>query len=239
MRFTSFAPAVVALSLFSASTQALPALSQDPAVALLKRGGGPGLLDAVVKVFADVHAKAVLDACVELDVDVCAAVDIKLNAKANVANIVNADILIKKAEVDVKAKVDVDIKANIRAVAKATVIANIDAHVRAVVGELCSSIDSVCLHNNAHAIVANVNAKIRLDIDDLAVKIRAGLDAFVKARVDVHIKELKINVLNLIKANASAIIRIKADVKAHLQVFVQLCVELVAKVNLVARIGAL
>ncbi|KAF9272357.1 hypothetical protein BGZ68_002494 [Mortierella alpina] len=238
MRFTSFIPAVMALTLFSASTQALPALPEDHAVALLKRGG-PGLIDAVAKVFVNVHTKAVLDACVDLDVDVCAAVDIKLKAKVNVAELIKADVDIKKLEVDLKAKVDADIKAKIRLDAKALVIANIDAHVRAIVLGICPAADNACLHKNAHAIVAQVNAKINLDIKALVVKIRAELDAFVKLRLDVHINKLNVNVLNLIKAKVNAIIRIKADIKVRLDAFIRLCVDLVAKAKLIAVIGAL
>ncbi|KAF9946843.1 hypothetical protein BGZ72_011094 [Mortierella alpina] len=239
MRFTSFVPAVMALSLFSATTQALPTLSQEP-VALLKRGGnGPGLIDAVVKAFVDVRAKVLLDACVDLDVDVCAAVDVKLKAKANVLELIKADIDINKLQVDVKAKVDADIKAKVKLDVKAKVIANIDAHVRAVVLGICPDVNSACLHKHAHAIVAKVDAKILVDIKALVVKIRAELEAFVKLRVKIHIDELNVNVLGLIKANVKAFIKVNADIKVKLDAFVKLCVDLFAKVKLNAIIGAL
>ncbi|KAF9954319.1 hypothetical protein BGZ70_010600 [Mortierella alpina] len=240
MRFISFAPAVMALSLFSVSTQALPALSQDRAVALLKRGGdGPGLVNAVIKVFAEVTAKAALDACVNLDVDICAAVDVKLKANANVANLVKVKAAIKEANLDVKANIDVDLKAHVRTAINAQVIANIDGHVHAVLAKICPTISSACLHDHAHAIVADVNAKIKVDIKALVVKVKAGLHAFVKIRADVHIKKLNVNLLKVIGAQISAIIRIKSDIKVHLDAFVKLCIDLAAKVNLVARIGAL
>ncbi|KAF9570498.1 hypothetical protein EC968_001772 [Mortierella alpina] len=233
MRFTSFVPAVLALSFFSASTQALPALSQDPAVALLKRGGGGSdLLDALAKVFVKVHTKAVLDACVELDVDVCAAVDIKLKAKANVADVVKANVDIKKAQVDLKANIDADIKANIRAEARLRVIANIEAHVRAVVLGICVNADKACLHANANLIVAKINAKIRLDIEALVVKIKADLKVFAKVRADVRIKQLNANVLNLIKVNINGIVKVKADIKVRLEAFIRLWLKLAAKINL-------
>ncbi|KAF8922868.1 hypothetical protein BGZ52_010785, partial [Haplosporangium bisporale] len=166
MRFSAFAPAVLALSLFSFSAEALPTPAQhDSAVTLLKRGGTSpnNVLDALVKLFVDVEAKVLVDACVDLTADVCADVNLSLSAKANVlGGLIIADVDVKKLQVKAKAQVDVDVKAWIKAEVDAVVVANIDAHVRAVAAELCPVLSLTCIHDNAHAIVANVVAKIQV-----------------------------------------------------------------------------
>ncbi|CAO3570359.1 unnamed protein product [Mortierella alpina] len=239
MRFTSFVPAVMALSLFSASTQALPALSQDRAVALLKRRDSPDLADAVVKLFVGVSAKAALDACVDLEAKVCADVDLTLKADVNAANIVKVAAAVKTAQAIVKANVDVDVKAHVRAEVEAKVVAPIDAHVHAVLAVICPVLNNACLHDNAHKIVTDVYALIEADIKHLVVDINAKLDAFVKVRVYIHIKQLSINLLNLIGAKLNAIVVIKTDIQVHLKAFVDLCLKVAAKVKLTAAVGAL
>ncbi|KAG0322794.1 hypothetical protein BG000_002791 [Podila horticola] len=243
MRLSAFVPAVLALSLFSFSTEALPTpAQQDSAVALLKRGGTSpnNVLDALVKLFVDVEAKVLVDACVDLTADVCADVNVKLSAKAKVlGGLIVADVDVKKLQVQAKAQVDLDVKAWIKAEVDATVIANIDAHVRAVAGNLCPVLSIACIHTNADAIVANVVAKIRIDIDALVVKVKADVKAKVKASLDICIPKLSVNLGVLAKADVKATIDVKAQIDAHLKVFVDACVKLLVNAKLVAQVKAL
>ncbi|KAF9410650.1 hypothetical protein BGZ94_001572 [Podila epigama] len=166
MRFTAFVPAVLAFSLFTFSSEALPTpAQQDSAVALLKRGGTSpnNVLDALVKLFVKVEAKVLVDACADLSVDVCADLKVKLNAKANVlGGLLQTEVDVKKLEVKAKAEADLKAKALIKADVDALVIANIDAHVRAVAVKLCPVLSVGCIRKNAHAIVANVVARIEI-----------------------------------------------------------------------------
>ncbi|KAF9119857.1 hypothetical protein BGW39_011860 [Mortierella sp. 14UC] len=240
MRISTFVPAIMAFTLFTATTQALPAPHEAAAVALLKRGSGStsSLIDAVAKIFVQAHAKVLVDACVDLTANVCADVDVKLNAKANVLGLIGADIDVKKLELSAKADVDADIKAKIDVDVKAIVTANIDAHVRAVVLKVCPKSDKACIKKNAHAIVVQVAALINVDIKKLVVKIKADLKAHVKVRLDLFIKKLDIN-LGLAKVKVSAIAHIRADIDAHLKAFVDVCAKLFVSAKVEADIGAL
>ncbi|KAF9307094.1 hypothetical protein BGZ74_011295 [Mortierella antarctica] len=243
MRLSSFVPAVLALSLFSFSAEALPTpAQQDSAVALLKRGGTSpnNVLDALVKLFVDVEAKALVDACVDLTADVCANVDVKLSAKAKVLGgliIVDADV--KKLQVQAKAQVDLDIKAWIDAEVHASVIAHIDAHVIAVAHKICPVLSLTCIHDHADGIVAGVVAKIRIDIKALVLRIKANVKAKVKASLDICIPKLVVNLGVLAKAVITATIDIKAEIKARLDLWINVCVQLLASAKLIALVKAL
>ncbi|KAF9921562.1 hypothetical protein FBU30_008379 [Linnemannia zychae] len=231
----------MAFTLFSATTQALPmAPHHEAAVALLKRGGGStgNLIDAVVNLFVKAETKIVVDACVDLKAKVCADVDVKLNAKGNILGLIQANIDIKKLEVSAKADVNVGIKADIDADVKALVTANIDAHVRAVVLKICPKGDRACLKDYAHSIVAKVAALIKIDVDKLAAKIKADVHAQAKLRLDAIVKKLSINIL-LAKVDISGIVKVHADIDAHLKAFVDACAKLLVDAKLIGDIGAL
>ncbi|KAF9901403.1 hypothetical protein EC991_006202 [Linnemannia zychae] len=240
MRISSFVPAIMAFTLFTATTQALPAPHEAAAVALLKRGSGStsSLIDAVAKIFVQAHAKVLVDACVDLSAKVCADVDVKLNAKANVLGLIETEVNVKKLELSAKADVDADIKAKIDVDVKAIVTAKIDGHVRTILSKVCPKSDKVCIKKNAHDIVLQVAALINIDIKKLAVKIKADLQANAKLRLDLFIKKLDIN-LGLAKVKVSAIAHVRADIDAHLKAFVDICAKLLVNAKIVADIGAL
>ncbi|KAF9347156.1 hypothetical protein BGX26_001340 [Mortierella sp. AD094] len=237
MRISTFVPAVFGLALFTASTQALPTPHQDSAVALLKRGNG-NVLDALVKLFVDAETKLLVNACVDLQTNVCADVIVKVDANVNVLGLIKAHVDVKDLEVSAKADADVDVKAVIKADVNALVIANIDAHVRAVVGGICAALDHACLNKNAHTIVANVVALINVDIQKLIVKVKADVAVHAKLRVSAHIKKVTVNA-GLAKADISAIVRIRSDIDAHLKAFVDVCAKVLVDAKLIAAVGAL
>ncbi|KAG0368761.1 hypothetical protein BGX24_002706 [Mortierella sp. AD032] len=241
MRISSFVPAIMAFTLFTATTQALPMLPHEAAaVAMLKRGSGStsNIIDVVASIFVKAHAKVLVDACVDLTANVCADVDVKLNAKANVLGLIEAEVDVKKLQLSAKADVDADIKAKIDIDVKAIVTANIDAHVRAVVLKVCPKSDKACIKKNAHAIVVQVAALINIDIKKLVVKIKADLKANAKVRLDLFIKKLDLN-LGLAKVKVSAVAKIRADIDVHLKAFVEVCAKLFVNAKIVADIGAL
>lgn len=245
MRISSFVPAIMAFTLFTATTQALPTLPHhERAIDLLKRGGSstttaPGLIDAVVKIFVQAETKILVDACVDLKASVCADVDVKLHAKANVLGLIGVDVNVKKLEVSAKADVDADIKARVDADLKAVVLANIDAHVRAVVLKVCPKADKACLKKNAHSIVVQVAALINVDVKKLTVKVKADLQAHAKLRLDLFIKKLDLNALGLAKVTISAIAHVRSDIDVHIKAFVDVCVKLLVSAKIIADIGAL
>ncbi|KAG0332972.1 hypothetical protein BG004_001021 [Podila humilis] len=243
MRFSAFVPAVLALSVFTFSTQALPTPAQEgAAVEILKRGGSSpsNVLDALVRLFVKVETKVIADACVDLTAKVCADLDIKLNAKAKVlGGLLETELDVSKLTVEAKAEAKVSVKALVEAHADVLVIANIDAHVKAVALKLCPVLSIGCVHDNAHKIVAQVVARIKIDVQKLAVKVKADAEAHVKARLDVAIPKLALNLGPLATATIKSTIKLKAKVDIRLKAFVELCVKLLANVKLVADIRAL
>ncbi|KAG0307968.1 hypothetical protein BGZ99_001307 [Dissophora globulifera] len=242
MKFSTFVPAVLALGLFTASTQALPTPKhQESAVALLKRsGGGSSVIDALVKLFVDVEAKVYADAYVKIQANVCADVVVKLDATAKVlGGLITANVDVKDLEISSKAEADLEVKALIDAQVDALVVAKIDAHVRGVVLGLCPLLDHACLNKNAKAIVINVVALIKVDIAALIVKIKADVAASVKVRVNAHIKKVAIHLPALADVNISAIIRVRSDIDVHLNAFLDICAQLKANAKLIANIAAL
>ncbi|KAG0282913.1 hypothetical protein BGZ96_012720 [Linnemannia gamsii] len=235
----------MAFTLFTATTQALPAIPHHArAVDLLKRGGGStttttGLIDAVVQLFIKAETKILIDACVDLKAEVCADVDVSLTAKANVLGIIVTEVQVKHLEIQAKAAVDADIKARVDAALKVEVIANIDAHVRGVVLKICPKADKACLKKNAHAIVVQVAALINIDVKKLAVKVKADLHAHAKARLDLYIKKLDLNALGLARVSITAVAKVRASVDVHIKAFIEACVKLLVSAKLIADIGAL
>ncbi|KAF9427277.1 hypothetical protein BGZ76_002398 [Entomortierella beljakovae] len=191
MRISTFVPAIFGFALFSASTQALPTPQQNEAVSILKRGT-ENTLDVLAKLFVNIQTQVLADACVELETNVCADVIVKLNANADVLGLLKAHVNVKALEVRAKAKADIDLKAKIKAYVHAIVIAKIDAHVRAVAVDVCANLDNVCFANNAELIVNRIVVLMNADIAKLVVKIKAKVAAYVKLRVNVHVKELAV-----------------------------------------------
>ncbi|KAF8924947.1 hypothetical protein BGZ58_001276 [Dissophora ornata] len=238
MRISTFVPAILALGLFTASTQALPTIPHEKsAVALLKRGNG-NVIEALVKLFVEAQSKILVNACVDLEANVCADVIVKLNANVNALGLISAHVDIKDLEVSAKAQADLEVKAAIKADVDALVVANIGAHVRAVVGKLCPAQDKVCLGKNAHTIVADVVALINLDIANLVVKVKADVAAHAKLRVNAYIKSLNLNLI-IAKVDISAIIHIRSDIDVHIKAFVDVCAKLLLDAKLIAGVGAL
>ncbi|KAG0286838.1 hypothetical protein BGZ97_007297 [Linnemannia gamsii] len=234
----------MAFTLFAATTQAAP-VHHERAIDLLKRGGGStttttGLIDAVVQLFVKAETKILVDACVDLKAQVCADVDVSLTAKAKVlGGLLETEVEVKHLEISAKAAVDADIKARIDADLKVEVIAKIDAHVRAVVLEICPKADKACLKKNAHAIVVKVAALINIDVKKLVVKVKADLQAHAKLRLDLYVKKLDLNALGLAKVSIKAAAKVRASVDVHIKAFVEACVKLLVNAKLIADIGAL
>ncbi|KAG9062967.1 hypothetical protein KI688_004567 [Linnemannia hyalina] len=245
MRISTFVPAIMAFTLFTATTQALPAHPHhERAIDLLKRGGSstttaPDLIATVAKIFIQAETKILADACVDLKVSACADVIVKLNAKASLLKIINIDVKVKDLEVSAKADVDADIKARIDLDLKAVVLANIDAHVRTVVGKVCPKADKACLKKNARSIVVQVAALINVDVKKLTVKVKADLAAHAKLRLDLFIKKLDLNALGLARVTVSAIVHVRATVDAHIKAFIDVCAKLLVNAKVIADIGAL
>lgn len=83
MRIATFAPAIFALGLFAATTQALPTPAQNTAVDLFKRDGNSAI-DAVVDVFVKANVKVHADIAAHIHADACLDVNLDLDVEADV-----------------------------------------------------------------------------------------------------------------------------------------------------------
>lgn len=95
-----------------------------------------------------------------------------------------------------------------------------------------SNNSKLLVHDNLHAIPLQ-------DIDALVVKVKADVKAKVKASLDICIPKLSVNLGVLAKADVKATIDVKAQIDAHLKVFVDACVKLLVNAKLVAQVKAL
>lgn len=77
------------------------------------------------------------------------------------------------------------------------------------------------------------------DINALVVKIKANIKAKVQASLAICIPKLTVNLGLLAKADVKASVDVKATIDAHIKVFVDACVKLLASAKLVAQVGAL
>ncbi|KAG0367115.1 hypothetical protein BC939DRAFT_446271 [Gamsiella multidivaricata] len=228
MRFSTFVPAVLALTLFTA-TQASPSM--------MKRDRND--LDAVVNLFVRAHTKVAVDACAKITADVCADVDITLDAKANVlGSLVTANVDVEKLRISAKAQLDVDIKAKVDADVKAIVIAPIRASVERVIIKLCPLLERECIRANAHNIVAKVNADVDVYIHKLWVALKVDLPAHIRLRAKVIVKEICVHA-GIVEAAIRARVFIASNIDVHVKVWAKVWATLWAKVKLVALIRAL
>ncbi|KAF9385335.1 hypothetical protein CPB97_004899 [Podila verticillata] len=237
MRITAFAPAIFALGLFAASTQALPTpAEQNTAIELLKRGD---VIDAVVDIFVDANAKAHAEVLAKVHADVCLDVNLDLHVDASVlGGIITADVD-TKLRTSVRAEVDAYIETVVDARLSAIVDrAHIEAHVHDVIVELCPLLNLACIHEHAHQIVIDVIAHIKTDIELVVKLVKADLDAHLRLRLNVIIHELCIH-LGIVEAKVTSKLHIASNVNAHVAVLVKACVDIWAKIDLEAHIGAL
>ncbi|KAF8940200.1 hypothetical protein EDD21DRAFT_367008 [Dissophora ornata] len=228
MRISTFVPAVLALTLFSAS-QAAPAL--------MKRERNN--LDAVVNLIAKVHTKVVVDSCTTITTNVCADVDLALDLDANIlGGLVKAKLDVEKIRLSARAELHGDIKAKVDANAKAIVITHITAAVRKVIVDICPIFETDCITKNAHDIVVRVNTDINILISQLWVTVKADLPAHIRARAKVIIREVEVNAA-LVNAKIKGRLLIASNIDVHIQTWTKVWAVLYAKVQLEADLRAL
>ncbi|KAF9134950.1 hypothetical protein BGW39_005247 [Mortierella sp. 14UC] len=237
MRIATFIPAVLALTLFSA-TQAAPTLHDTSAIELLQKRGDNDL-SALVKLYTKTTVDAVVKTCAEIEAKLCADVVVDLKVKANVlGGLITAKVNVDKLKVQTRAKVDADVKATAKAYLKEEAVANIDVLVEESILSLCPIVSKKCLNKNAHAIVADVNAKIRVRVSNLVVKLRAHIDDHIRIRIKAIVDEVCVH-LGIVEATVTARAWVASNIDVHAKAWVGIWVKIWAKINLKALIKAL
>ncbi|OAQ32271.1 hypothetical protein K457DRAFT_889852 [Linnemannia elongata AG-77] len=237
MRIAAFIPAVLALTLFSA-TQAAPAQHDTTAISMLKKRGIDGV-DAIVHLYTKVVADVALKTCDKIEVDLCADVVVDLKVDANVlGGLVTAKVNVDQLKLQTKDKVDVDVKAEAKTHVKVEAVAPIKAIVHESIIAICPLVNNDCLNKKANAIVADINAKINVHVSKVFVDLKSHIDAHVRLRIKAIVEEVCVH-LGIADVTIHARAWVASNIDAHVKVWVKLWVKLWAKVNLVAKIRAL
>ncbi|KAG0061416.1 hypothetical protein BGZ89_011461 [Linnemannia elongata] len=237
MRIAAFIPAVLALTLFSA-TQAAPAQHDTTAISMFKKRGIDGV-DAIVHLYTKVVADVALKTCDKIEVDLCADVVVDLKVDANVlGGLVTAKVNVDKLKLQTKDKVDVDVKAEAKAHVKVEAVAPIKAIVHESIIAICPLVNNDCLNKKANAIVADINSKIDVHVSKVFVNLKSHIDAHVRLRIKAIVEEVCVH-LGIADVTIHARAWVASNIDAHVKVWVKLWVKLWAKVNLVAKIRAL
>ncbi|KAG9062705.1 hypothetical protein KI688_005011 [Linnemannia hyalina] len=236
MRIAAFIPAVLALTLFSA-TQAAPAQHDTTAISMLKKRGPSGI-DAVINLYTKVVADVAVETCDKIEVDLCADVVVDLDVEAKALGILSAKVDVPKLKIQTKDKVDIDVKAEAKAHVKVEAVAPIKVIVHESIVALCPHVNNDCLIKHANAIVADINAKIEVHVSKVFVNLKTHIDAHVRLRIKAIVKEVCVN-LGLANVTVHARAWVASNIDIHVQLWVKVWVKLWAKVNLAAKIRAL
>ncbi|KAG0067095.1 hypothetical protein BGZ90_001153 [Linnemannia elongata] len=192
--------------------------------ALARRGLIPvdinTIVDALVKVNTEVIAKAIT----ELKVNVCADIHSKLHLVAQGLLTTDTDVVIPKISAKVDSETRVIVNAKVDLDTKAIVLSNIGEHARQVIHKHCPHEDASCISKAAGAIVADVEALVKLDVDRLFIALKTNLMAHVRAKLQVLIRELGLNLI-VEQIHLQGFVDAVADVDVHLD----LCAHVIVK----------
>ncbi|KAF9541296.1 hypothetical protein EC957_003252 [Mortierella hygrophila] len=192
--------------------------------ALTRRGLIPVDINAIVDVLVKVNTEVIVKAITELKVNVCADIHSKLHLAAQGLLTTDTDVVIPKisAKVDSETRVIVNTKVDLDT--KAIVISNIGEHARKVIHKHCPHEDAICISKAAGDIVADVEALVKLDIDRLFIALKTNLMIHVRAKLQVLIRELGLNLI-VEQIHIQGFVDAVADVDVHLD----LCAHVIVK----------
>ncbi|KAG0063372.1 hypothetical protein BGZ89_009910 [Linnemannia elongata] len=192
--------------------------------ALARRGLIPVNINAIVDALVKVNTEVIAKAITELKVNVCADIHSKLHLVAQGLLTTDTDVVIPKisAKVDSETRVIVNTKVDLDT--KAIVLSNIGEHARQVIHKHCPHEDAICISKAAGAIVADVEALVKLDVDRLFIALKTNLMAHVRAKLQVLIRELGLNLI-VEQIHLQGFVDAVADVDVHLD----LCAHVIVK----------
>jgi hypothetical protein len=229
MRISTFVPAVLALTFFSASQAHKVHINKNSA-----------LVHDIAKLTTKAAVEATTDISAELTASICADIHIKAHAKGNVLNLVHFETDVNsltktraavatKLNAEAKAEVDLQIHAAIPGLS-----AQVPAIVKAAIQASCKNSDSACIKLHVDAIVkaieARIQTSIKVIINQIAVKVRAHLR--VRAKVIVPEVCADLGIANL---QTKLSVRIASDTHVDLKVCIKAFVAVWADVNLHAK----
>ncbi|KAF8946036.1 hypothetical protein BGZ47_001474 [Haplosporangium gracile] len=181
-------------------------------------------INAIVDVLIKVNTEVIVKAITELKVNVCADIHSKLRLVAKGLLTTDTDIVIPKISAKVDSETRIIVNTKIDLDTKVIVLANIGRHVRHVIHKHCPHKDAICISKAAGAIVADVEALVKLDVDRLFIALKTNLMVHVRAKLQVLIRELGLNLI-VEQIHLQGFIDAVADVDVHLD----LCAHVIVK----------
>ncbi|KAG0325865.1 hypothetical protein BG000_001645, partial [Podila horticola] len=121
------------------------------------------------------------------------------------------------------------------------VLSKIKVHAESALLDLCPEGDDACIIRLAADIVASVEAAVKVDVDHLFVALRANLMTYVRAKVEVVIRDLGLN-LFVEKIHIAGYLDATAEVNVRLESCIHVIVhalKITVVANAVAVIKAL
>ncbi|KAG0023318.1 hypothetical protein BGZ82_010766 [Podila clonocystis] len=176
------------------------------------------VIDAIVKVNTDAVAKILA----KLEADVCTDIHSKLHLAAEGILTTDTDVKIPKVSAKVKAETNAAVHTKIEADAKVVVVSKIRAHAESALLAHCPLGDDACILSLASVIVADVEAAVKVDVDHLFIALRANLMTYVRAKVEVAVHDLGLN-LFVEKVHVAGFV----DATAQVEVLLESCLHVI------------
>ncbi|KAF9145838.1 hypothetical protein BG015_011778 [Linnemannia schmuckeri] len=227
---------LVSPSLSNPSVESTATTPDASAPAVLARRDRGLDINAIVDLLVKVNTEVIVKAITELKINICADIRSKLHLVAEGLLTTDTDVVIPKlsAKVDTETRIIVNTKIDLDV--KVIVLANIGRHARHVIHKHCPHEDAICISRAVGEIVADVEALVKLDIDRLFIALKTNLMVHVRAKLQVLIRELGLNLI-VEQIHLQGFIDAVADVDVHLD----LCAHVIVKglhVTVVATVVA-
>jgi hypothetical protein len=200
---------LVSPSVSNPSVESASITDDSTPAALTRRGLLPVDINAIIDAIVKVNTEVIVKATTELKINICADIRSKLHLVAK-------GLLTTETRVIVNTKIDLD--------TKAIVLSNIGEHARHVIHKHCPHEDAICISKAAGAIVVDVEALVKLDVDRLFIALKTNLMTHVRAKLQVLIHELGLNLI-VEQIHLQGFVDAVADVDIHLD----LCAHVIVK----------
>ncbi|KAI9237651.1 MAG: hypothetical protein BYD32DRAFT_481477 [Podila humilis] len=147
------------------------------------------VIDAIVKINTDAVAKVL----VKLKADICADLHSKLHLTATGILTTDTDVNVPEASAKLESETNLAVHTKVDADAKLLVTSKIHAHAESALLKHCPLGDDKCIIELAADIAASIESAVKIDVDHLFTALRANLLTYVRAKVEVVVHDLGLN----------------------------------------------
>ncbi|KAG0291632.1 hypothetical protein BGZ97_005833 [Linnemannia gamsii] len=215
---------LVSPSVSNPSVESASITDDSTPAALTRRGLLPVDINAIIDAIVKVNTEVIVKATTELKINICADIRSKLHLVAKGLLTTDTDVVIPKVSAKIDSETRVIVNTKIDLDTKAIVLSNIGEHARHVIHKHCPHEDAICISKAAGAIVVDVEALVKLDVDRLFIALKTNLMTHVRAKLQVLIHELGLNLI-VEQIHLQGFVDAVADVDIHLD----LCAHVIVK----------